>query len=92
MKLDVETPHSIVDVNALPYGKIEKTKMGGLMIGAGVKNSDLAHHDIVKSDYAVLSEALLSGASVQLRNKATTAGNLLQRTRCILFSRCLKAL
>jgi xanthine dehydrogenase YagS FAD-binding subunit len=85
MKLDVETPHSIIDVNALPFGKIEKTKSGGLHVGASVKNSDLANNEIIKKEYSVLSEALLSGASPQLRNKASTAGNLLQRTRCVYF-------
>jgi xanthine dehydrogenase YagS FAD-binding subunit len=85
MKLNVEMPKKLVDVNHLPLGKIESLPDGGLTIGAMVRNSDLAHHPIVRRDYTVLSEALLSGASVQLRNMATTGGNLLQRTRCIYF-------
>ena len=85
MKLDVEQPGKLVDVNRLPYDKIEPTPDGGLKIGATVRNSDLAHHATVQKDYAVLSQALLSGASAQLRNMATTAGNLLQRTRCMFF-------
>jgi xanthine dehydrogenase YagS FAD-binding subunit len=85
MKLEVENPKAVVDVNALPLGKIEKQKDGGVLIGATVKNAELAHHEYIVSHYAVLSQALLSGASPQLRNKATTAGNLLQRTRCVYF-------
>ncbi len=85
MKLRVERPEDLVDVNALPLDKIEKTPSGGLRIGALVKNSDLAHDPVVMSQYAVLSQALLSGASPQLRNMATTGGNLLQRTRCVYF-------
>ena len=85
MKLNVETPAVLVDINRLPLGKIEATPEGGLSIGATVRNSDLAHHPAVQRDYAVLSQALLSGASAQLRNMATTAGNLLQRTRCMYF-------
>jgi len=85
MKLNVETPQRIVDINRLPLDKIEKQPDGSLKIGALVRNSDLAHDETVKKDYAVLSEALLSGASAQLRNMATTAGNLLQRTRCVYF-------
>lgn len=85
MKLNVEMPKKLIDVNHLPLGKIESLPDGGLTIGAMVRNSDLAHHPIVRRDYTVLSEALLSGASVQLRNMATTGGNLLQRTRCIYF-------
>lgn len=84
MKLHVETPGKVVDINRLPLDKIEQTP-DGLRIGATVRNSDLANHDVVKRDYAVLSQALLSGASAQLRNMATTAGNLLQRTRCVYF-------
>ena len=84
MKLEVERPDKVVDINRLPLDKIEATP-DGLKIGAIVRNSDLANHDIVKRDYAVLSQALLSGASAQLRNMATTAGNLLQRTRCVYF-------
>jgi xanthine dehydrogenase YagS FAD-binding subunit len=85
MKLNVETPKKLVDINHLPYDKIEVLPDGGLSIGAVVRNSDLAYHPIVRKNYAVLSEALLSGASPQLRNMATTAGNLLQRTRCMYF-------
>ena len=85
MKLNVETPARVIDVNRLPLDKIEATPDGGLKIGATVRNSDLAHHPTVQRDYAVLSQAILSGASAQLRNMATTAGNLLQRTRCVYF-------
>jgi xanthine dehydrogenase YagS FAD-binding subunit len=85
MKLNVETPARLIDINRLPLGKIEALPDGGLRIGATVRNSDLAHHPAVQKDYAVLSQALLSGASAQLRNMATTAGNLLQRTRCVYF-------
>ena len=85
MKLNVETPAQVIDINRLPLDKIEATPDGGLKIGATVRNSDLAHHPTVQRDYAVLSQALLNGASAQLRNMATTAGNLLQRTRCMYF-------
>src|SRR5438045_6145516 len=85
MKLNVETPAQLIDINRLPLDKIEATADGGLMVGATVRNSDLANHPTVQRDYAVLSQALLAGASVQLRNMATTAGNLLQRTRCMYF-------
>jgi xanthine dehydrogenase YagS FAD-binding subunit len=85
LKLNVETPGRIVDVNRLPLDKIETTPDGGLRIGATARNSALAHHPAVERDYAVLSQALLAGASAQLRNMATTAGNLLQRTRCVYF-------
>jgi xanthine dehydrogenase YagS FAD-binding subunit len=85
MKLDVETPERVVDINPLPLARVEATPDGGLKIGALVRNSDLAVHPEVKARYAVLSEALLSGASPQLRNMATTGGNLLQRTRCYYF-------
>ncbi len=85
MKLNVETPARVIDINRLPLDKIEATPDGGLKIGATVRNSDLAHHPTVQGDYAVLSQALLAGASAQLRNMATTAGNLLQRTRCMYF-------
>src|SRR5580692_4636146 len=85
MKLDVEQPKALVDINALPLGKIEPLPTGGLRIGALVRNSDLAWHPEVQRSYAVLSQALLSGASPQLRNMATTGGNLLQRTRCAYF-------
>jgi xanthine dehydrogenase YagS FAD-binding subunit len=85
MKLNVELPTQLVDINRLPLDKIESLPSGGLKIGAMVRNSDLAHHAVVVRDYAVLSQAILSGATVQLRNMATTAGNLLQRTRCVYF-------
>jgi xanthine dehydrogenase YagS FAD-binding subunit len=85
MKLNVETPARLIDINRLPLDKIEATPEGGLKIGATVRNSDLAHHPTAQRDYAVLSQALLAGASAQLRNMATTAGNLLQRTRCMYF-------
>jgi xanthine dehydrogenase YagS FAD-binding subunit len=85
MKLNVETPAQVIDINRLPLDKIEATPDGGLQIGATVRNSDLAHHPTVERDYAVLSQAILNGASAQLRNMATTAGNLLQRTRCVYF-------
>lgn len=85
MKLQIETPTHLVDVNHLGLDKIEVTSDGGLRIGALVRNTTLAADERVRRDYAVLSRALLSGASGQLRNKATTAGNLLQRTRCPYF-------
>jgi xanthine dehydrogenase YagS FAD-binding subunit len=85
MKLGVEQPTALVDINALPLARIEGLPTGGLRIGALVRNSDLAWHPDVQRDYAVLSQALLSGASPQLRNMATTGGNLLQRTRCAYF-------
>jgi xanthine dehydrogenase YagS FAD-binding subunit len=85
MKLNVETPARVLDINRLPLDKIEVTPDGGLTIGATVRNSDLANDATVQRDYAVLSQAILNGASAQLRNMATTAGNLLQRTRCVYF-------
>ena len=85
MKLQIETPSHLVDVNHLGLDRIEGTAEGGLRIGAMVRNTALAAHKDVRRDYAVLSRALLAGASGQLRNKATTAGNLLQRTRCPYF-------
>jgi len=85
MKLTVETPPVLVDINSLPLASIDKLPSGGLRIGALVRNSDLAWHPDVQSSYAVLSQAILSGASPQLRNMATTGGNLLQRTRCAYF-------
>jgi xanthine dehydrogenase YagS FAD-binding subunit len=85
MKLQVETPSSLVDINRLPLDKIEEAPDGGLRIGALVRNSDLAADQRVRQRYGVLSRALLAGASAQLRNKATTSGNLLQRTRCYYF-------
>src|SRR5713101_1573247 len=85
MKLNVETPARLIDINRLPLNTIEVTPDGGLKIGATVRNADLARHPVVQRDYAVLSQALLAGASAQLRNMATTAGNVLQRTRCMYF-------
>ncbi len=85
MKLQIETPAHLVDVNALALDRIEPLPDGGLRIGALVRNTDLAADTRVRRDYAVLSRAVLAGASGQLRNKATTAGNLLQRTRCVYF-------
>src|SRR6202042_486371 len=85
MKLNVERPSQLIDINRLPLDQVEKLPDGRLRIGATVRNSDLAHHPTVVSDYSVLSQALLSGASAQLRNMATTGGNLLQRTRCVYF-------
>src|ERR1700720_1434861 len=85
MKLNVETPARLIDINRLPLDKVEATPDGGLKIGATVRNADLARHPTVQRDYSVLSQAILNGASAQLRNMATTAGNLLQRTRCMYF-------
>ncbi len=85
MKLQIETPTHLVDVNALALDQIEPIDDGGLRIGALVRNSDLAADPRVRRDYGVLSRALVAGASGQLRNMATTAGNLLQRTRCPYF-------
>jgi xanthine dehydrogenase YagS FAD-binding subunit len=85
MKLQIETPTHLIDVNDLGFDTIEGTPDGGLRIGALVINTDLAADIRVRRDYGVLSRALLAGASGQLRNKATTAGNLLQRTRCPYF-------
>jgi xanthine dehydrogenase YagS FAD-binding subunit len=85
MKLQIETPTHLVDVNGLKLDTIEPTPEGGLRIGALVRNTDLAADERVRRDYGVLSRALLAGASGQLRNRATTAGNLLQRTRCPYF-------
>jgi xanthine dehydrogenase YagS FAD-binding subunit len=85
MKLEIETPVHVIDIGKIGLNKIESTPAGGLRIGALVSNTDLAAHPIVRRDYGLLSRALLAGASGQLRNKATTAGNLLQRTRCPYF-------
>ena len=85
MKLEIETPSHLIDVNGLGFDKIEATPDGGLRVGALVRNTDLAADARVRRDYGVLTRALVSGASGQLRNKATTAGNLLQRTRCYYF-------
>src|SRR5258708_3140724 len=85
MKLNVETPARVLDINRLPLDQIELMPDDGLKIGATVRNSDLAYHPKVHQDYSVLSQAILQGASAQIRNMATVGGNLLQRTRCIYF-------
>ncbi|HEY3754774.1 MAG TPA: xanthine dehydrogenase family protein subunit M [Opitutaceae bacterium] len=85
MKLEIEAPTHLIDVNGLNLDRIESTPEGGLRIGALVRNTDLAADARVRRDYALLTRALVAGASGQLRNKATTAGNLLQRTRCPYF-------
>jgi xanthine dehydrogenase YagS FAD-binding subunit len=85
MKLQIETPAHLIDVNHLGLDRIEPTPEGGLKIGALVRNTDLAADEHVRRDYGVLTRALVAGASAQLRNQATTAGNLLQRTRCAYF-------
>ncbi len=85
MKLQIEAPVHLIDVNGLALDRVEDLPDGGLRIGALVRNADLAAHPRVRRDYALLSRALLAGASAQLRNRATTAGNLLQRTRCPYF-------
>jgi len=85
MKLQIEAPTHLIDVNGLSLDRIEPTPEGGLRIGALVRNTDLAADARIRRDYGVLARALLAGASGQLRNKATTAGNLLQRTRCPYF-------
>jgi xanthine dehydrogenase YagS FAD-binding subunit len=84
MKLNVEMPRVLVDINGLPLDQIEGTG-GGLKIGALARNTDVAHHETVTAQYAVLSQAILAGASTQLRNMASTAGNLLQKTRCVYY-------
>jgi xanthine dehydrogenase YagS FAD-binding subunit len=91
MKLDVERPTRLIDINHIGLDTVEKLPDGGLRIGALVRNSDLAHHPLVQANYAVLSQALLAGASAQLRNMATTGGNLLQRTRCMYFRNTVMA-
>ena len=85
MKLEIEAPQHIIDIGKIGLDKIEPTPAGGLRIGALVPNTDLAAHPTVRRDYGLLARAILAGASGQLRNKATTAGNLLQRTRCPYF-------
>jgi xanthine dehydrogenase YagS FAD-binding subunit len=85
MKLEIETPAHLVDVNNVGLDRIEATSSGGLRIGALVRNTDLAADERVRGEYPLLSRALVAGASGQLRNRATTAGNLLQRTRCPYF-------
>ncbi|MBO9355704.1 xanthine dehydrogenase family protein subunit M [Bordetella petrii] len=94
MKLEVETPAHVIDINGLGLDQIEVLPDGGARIGALVRNADLARHAHIAAQYPVLSQALLAGASAQLRNMATTSGNLLQRTRCVYFrdraARCNK--
>jgi xanthine dehydrogenase YagS FAD-binding subunit len=85
MKEDVERPSRLIDVSRLPLTGVEETPQGGLRIGALVPNSDLAYHPLVEQRYPLLSSAILAGASQQLRNMASTGGNLLQRTRCYYF-------
>jgi xanthine dehydrogenase YagS FAD-binding subunit len=85
MKLDVETPAQLIDVNRLPLESITETTAGAVRIGALARNSAVAHHPLIRERYPLLSEALLSGASAQLRNMATVGGNLMQRTRCTYF-------
>jgi xanthine dehydrogenase YagS FAD-binding subunit len=86
MKMGVETPTQLIDINRLPLAQIEELPGGkGVRIGAVARNSEVAEHDLIKTRYPVLSEALLAGASPQLRNMATVGGNLLQRTRCYYF-------
>jgi xanthine dehydrogenase YagS FAD-binding subunit len=85
MKMHVETPATLININNLDLQKIESRHDGGIRIGALVRNSDLAYHPLIQKRYPVLSQALLSGASPQLRNMATTGGNILQRTRCPYF-------
>jgi len=85
MKLHVERPRTVVDINALPLTEIAETPGGGVRVGALVRNSDMAHHPLIRARFPLLSQALLAGASPQIRNMATTGGNLLQRTRCYYF-------
>src|SRR5256885_16383349 len=86
MKMGVETPAQLVDITRLPMAQIEELPDGkGVRIGALARNSDLAEHDLIKQRYPLLSQALLAGASPQLRNMATVGGNLMQRTRCYYF-------
>ncbi len=85
MKLDIEQPQHLIDVSRLPLGGIEATADGGLRIGATATNSEVAAHPVVRERYGLLAQAIVAGGSGQLRNKATTAGNLLQRTRCAYF-------
>jgi xanthine dehydrogenase YagS FAD-binding subunit len=85
MKMGVETPDELVDINRLPLAQIEELPDKRVRIGALARNSDVAENELIKSRYPVLSQALLSGASPQLRNMATVGGNLLQRTRCYYF-------
>jgi len=87
MKMGVETPAHLVDINRLPLASIEKLPAGkGIRLGALARNSDVAAHPLVRDGYPVLSQAILGGASPQLRNAATIGGNLMQRTRCYYFT------
>src|SRR5947208_16833764 len=85
MKMGVETPNGLIDINRLPLAQIEELPDKGVRIGAMARNSDVAEHELIKTRYPFLSQALLSGASPQLRNMATVGGNLMQRTRCYYF-------
>jgi xanthine dehydrogenase YagS FAD-binding subunit len=85
MKINVETPNRLIDINHLPYNRIEDLPNGGLRLGAMVTNADTAYNELVRSRYPLLSDAILAGASPQLRNMATNGGNMLQRTRCYYF-------
>jgi xanthine dehydrogenase YagS FAD-binding subunit len=85
MKMDVERPTTVIDITRLPLKQVEETPGGGLRIGALVRNTDLAYHPLVEHRYPVLASAIMAGASQQLRNMASTGGNLLQRTRCAYF-------
>ncbi len=85
MKMDVEQPTRVIDITRLPLRQVERTRDGGLRIGALVRNTDLAYHPMVEQSYPVLASAIMAGASQQLRNMASTGGNLLQRTRCSYF-------
>ncbi len=85
MKYNVETPNALVDLNRLSLREISELPGGGVRVGALVTNSDVAYHAVISERYPLLSRAILAGASAQLRNKATTGGNLLQRTRCVYF-------
>jgi xanthine dehydrogenase YagS FAD-binding subunit len=85
LKLHVERPSVVVDINTIPLTRIERQPDGGVRVGALARNSEMAHHELVRTAYPLLSQAILAGASVQVRNMATTGGNLLQRTRCYYF-------
>ena len=92
MKYDVERPTRLIDISRLPLKTVEETPDGGLLIGALVPNSDLAYHPLIEQRYPLLASAILAGASQQLRNMASTGGNLLQRTRCLYFYDTVDAL
>src|SRR4051794_14690030 len=85
IKLHVEQPQTIIDINRIPVAAIESLSDGGVRVGALVRNTDMAHHPLIRDRFPVLSQAILAGASPQVRNMATTGGNLLQRTRCYYF-------